>query len=86
MSFVDGNALAGPLGEIFAVDVTVATSQCVFCGRVEPVAALHVYTKAPGLVARCPGCGEVVLRVVRTPAGAVLDMRGCETLTIPLPA
>lgn len=86
MSFVDGNALAGPLGEIFAVDVTVATSRCVSCGQTDPVAALHVYAKAPGLVARCPGCGEVILRLVRTPNGASLDLRGCVNLHIPLPA
>jgi NAD-dependent SIR2 family protein deacetylase len=85
VTFIDGNALAGPLGEIFAVDLTVATSQCVSCGQVDPVAALHVYAKAPGMVARCPGCGEVVMRLVRTPTGASLDMRGCVTLQIPLP-
>ena len=86
MTFVDGNALAGPLGELFTVDVTVATSQCASCGQTGPVAALHVYAKAPGLVARCPGCGAVVMRLVRTPTGAALDMRGCVTLQIPLPA
>ena len=85
MSFVDGNALAGPLGEIFAVDVTVATSRCASCGKTDPVAALHVYTKAPGFVARCPGCDAVVMRLVRTPDGAFLDMRGCVGLRIPLP-
>jgi len=85
MSFVDGNALAGPLGEVFAVDVTVATSQCAACGQSNPVATLHVYAKAPGLVARCPGCGGVVMRLVRTPAGASLDMRGCVSLQMPMP-
>ncbi|HZM75544.1 MAG TPA: DUF6510 family protein [Candidatus Limnocylindrales bacterium] len=85
VSFIDGNALGGPLGEIFAVDVTVATSRCASCGRTDPVAALHVYDKAPGLVARCPGCDAVVMRLVRTPTGAWLDLRGCVTLRIPLP-
>jgi hypothetical protein len=85
ISFVDGNALAGPLSEVFAVDVTVATSRCASCGQTDPVAALHVYTKAPGLVARCPGCGAVVMRLVRSPTGASLDMRGCVNLQIPLP-
>ena len=84
MSFIDGNALAGPLGEVFAVDVTVAVSQCASCGQSGPVAALHVYAKAPGMVARCPGCGAVVMRLVRTPSGAWIDMRGCVALQIPL--
>ncbi|HCT77767.1 MAG TPA: hypothetical protein DGT23_14480 [Micromonosporaceae bacterium] len=82
--YVDGNALAGPLREIFAVDVTVATSRCVSCGQTDPVAALRVYTHAPGLVARCPGCEEVVLRLVRGPSGAWLDLRGSFSLRIPL--
>ncbi len=85
VSFVDGNALAGPLGEVFAVDVTVAISQCASCGQTDPVAALRVYAKAPGFVARCRSCDAVIMRLVRTPDGAFLDMRGCVTLRIPLP-
>jgi Family of unknown function (DUF6510) len=84
MTYVDGNALAGPLREIFAVDVTVAVSQCVACGRSGPLAELHVYSRGPGLVARCSGCGSVVLRLVRDPAGAWLDLRGSVRLRIPL--
>lgn len=82
---LDGNVLAGPLREIFAVDVSVATTRCANCGLAGPVATLHVYTRAPGLVARCPGCDEVVLRLVRGPDTAWLDLRGTVTLQIPLP-
>lgn len=80
----DGNALAGPLGEVFAVDLTAATCTCAGCGRAGPVAALRVYTRAPGLVARCSGCEDVVLRLVRTPDAAYLDLRGSVSLRIPL--
>jgi hypothetical protein len=83
--YVDGNALAGPLREIFAVDVTVATARCAGCGRTGSVAELKVYRHAPGLVARCPGCDEVVLRLVRRPADAWLDLSGAVHLQIPLP-
>lgn len=83
--YTDGNALAGPLGEIFAVDVTAAIGRCVNCGNTGPVAALRVYGRAPGLVARCPGCDEVVLRLVRSPDAAWLDLRGTVTLQIPVP-
>jgi hypothetical protein len=82
--YEDGNALAGPLGEVFAVDVTTAVGQCVACGLVGPVASLRVYAKAPGLVARCPRCEEVVLRLVRGPAAAWLDLRGTVSLRISL--
>jgi uncharacterized protein DUF6510 len=84
LSYVDGNVLAGPLGEIFAVDITTATSQCGSCRRAGPVAALRVYDRAPGLVARCPGCEEVVLRLVRGPDSVWLDLRGAIYLRVPL--
>jgi Family of unknown function (DUF6510) len=41
--YEDGNALAGPLREIFAVDVTAAVGQCVSCGLIGPIAILRVY-------------------------------------------
>jgi len=82
--FEDGNVLAGPLREIFAVDITAATQRCVHCGRTGPVATLRVYSHAPGLVARCPGCDEVVLRLVRGPDCAWLDLTGTVSLRIPL--
>ncbi|GGO09886.1 DUF6510 family protein [Microbispora bryophytorum] len=82
--YLDGNALAGPLAEIFAADVSAAVSRCAACGQTGPVASLRVYDRAPGLVARCPGCEEVVLRLVRSPDSAWLDLRGAVTLRIPL--
>jgi Family of unknown function (DUF6510) len=44
-----------------------------------------VYAQAPGLVARCPGCDHVILRLVRTPDAAWLDLKGAVSLHIPLP-
>ncbi|MDX3105499.1 DUF6510 family protein [Nonomuraea angiospora] len=82
---LDGNALAGPLGEIFAVDVTAAIGRCASCGLAGPVASLRVYGPDPGLVARCPGCEEVILRLVRGPGTAWLDLRGTVSLRVNLP-
>lgn len=73
---LDGNALAGPLREIFADDVTGVVAVCTGCGLAGPVATLRVWPHAPGLVARCPGCDQVVLRLVRGPDRAWLDLRG----------
>ncbi|MEO6083821.1 MAG: DUF6510 family protein [Umezawaea sp.] len=84
-TYQDGNALAGPLRELFTVDVTTAVAQCAGCGLTGAVATLHVYGQAPGLVARCPGCEDVVLRLVRGPDAAWLDLRGTVSLRIPLP-
>ena len=83
-NYVDGNELAGPLSEIFATDVTAAEGRCANCGRRGPVAELRVYGQAPGWVARCPGCEEVILRLVRGPQAAWLDLRGTLSLRIPL--
>lgn len=80
--YEDGNALAGPLSEIFAVDVTVAEGRCTGCGVSGPLARLRVYGPAPGLVARCPDCGQVVLRFVRGADSAWLDLRGTVSLRI----
>ncbi|MFF4693760.1 DUF6510 family protein [Streptomyces sp. NPDC001307] len=84
--YIDGNALAGPLAELFAVDLTAATSQCAHCSNTGPVALLHVYREAPGLVARCQQCEQVMLRLVRAPETVWLDMSGITVLSIPVGA
>jgi hypothetical protein len=81
---VDGNALAGPLSEVFAVDITTATATCAGCGLRSRVAQLLVYGGGAGSVARCPGCEDVVLRFLRTATDAVLDLRGSLSLVVPL--
>ncbi|WP_407952017.1 DUF6510 family protein [Plantactinospora sonchi] len=86
MDYLDGNMLAGPLAEVFAVDLTTATGRCASCGRTGPVAGLRIYANAPGVVARCPSCQEVILRLVRTPTSAWLDLRGATFLQVPMPA
>jgi hypothetical protein len=78
--YEDGNALAGPLSELFAVDVTAAEGHCTNCGATGPIAQLRVYGPAPGLVARCPECSQVVMRLVRGEDSAWLDLRGTVSL------
>ena len=84
---LDGNDMLGALAEVFAVDVSAATAPCLNCRQVNVVAELHVYggPLAPGLVARCPGCESVVMRLVRGPAAAWLDLSGAGAVRIPLP-
>jgi hypothetical protein len=38
--WTDGNALAGPLHEVFRVDVTIAVGRCRECGRTGPLPGL----------------------------------------------
>jgi Zn finger protein HypA/HybF involved in hydrogenase expression len=82
---LDGNVLGGELGELFSVDITAAAGQCASCGATGAIAQTVVYTDAPRLIARCPACGQVMLRLVRGPGRAWLDLRGiaCLQLTVP---
>jgi hypothetical protein len=82
-AYLDGNSLAGPLAEIFAAEATVFTSRCAGCGRSGALAELRVYDHAPGLVARCPGCDQVMLRLVSNARGSWLDLHGCLSVHIP---
>jgi hypothetical protein len=81
----DGNALAGPLGDVLCVEVTTAIGCCTNCGREGPVAEMRVFDHAPGVVARCPGCGQVLVRLVRGPGRVWLDLRGLAYLQVPVP-
>jgi hypothetical protein len=83
--FIDGNGAAGALGEIFAVETTTVRGRCANCGRVAMLAETRVYEHAPGMVMRCSGCDAVLLRMVRGPDRAWLDMRGLAMLEIALP-
>ena len=83
--YLDGNVLAGVLGELFAVDVTAATGICANCGATGTIAEARAYVDAPGMVARCPGCAEVMLRLVRAPGRAWLDLRGLTCLQFAIP-
>jgi hypothetical protein len=85
MSYLDGNMLDGPLRELFAVDLSTAMGRCENCGMTGSMASLHVYSHAPGLVARCPSCESVMVRLVRGPDRAWLDMRGVTYLQVPMP-
>jgi hypothetical protein len=83
--WTDGNALGGPLQDVFSVDVTAATGRCANCGRVGPIAEARLFDHAPGMVARCISCDQVVLRMVRGPGRAWLDLRGLTYLQVAMP-
>jgi hypothetical protein len=84
-TYLDGNAAAGALREVFAVDITAAIGQCAGCGNVGVFAEARVYVDAPGMVARCPGCDEILLRIVTTPKDTFLDLRGLTYLRMANP-
>ena len=82
-NYLDGNAAAGALSDVFAVDLTTAVGRCDGCGRTAVFAESKLYVDAPGMVARCNGCEAVLLRVVTTPDNTYLDLRGLTYLRVP---
>jgi hypothetical protein len=80
--YVDGNAAAGDLSKIFAVDVTAAEGQCAPCGATKRFADAHIYMQSPGIVARCPVCEHVLLRLVNVRQRVLLDLRGMTYLSL----
>ena len=81
INYLDGNAAAGELSKIFAVDITSAEGQCANCRAKRRFAEAHLYMQCPGLVARCPLCGHVLLRLVNARQRVVLDLSGMTHLT-----
>ena len=79
---LDGNAVAGLLREIFAVEVTTARGTCDSCGAVDQVGALVVYAHAPGTVIRCPHCDSILMRIVSDGSRYWVDLRGVRTLEL----
>lgn len=82
---LDGNALAGPLLELFAVDLSGALGTCDHCGGTGPLGEQPLYTDAPAMVLRCRDCAEVLLRVGTRDQQLRIDMSGLRLLVAPLP-
>jgi hypothetical protein len=79
---LDGNAAAGDLSNLFALDITAAEGQCSHCGTVRPFAQAYLYMDGPGLVARCADCENVLLRLVNAQQCVLLDLRGMAYLSV----
>ena len=82
--YLDGNAAAGELSKVFAMDITVAEGRCAHCGATKCFAEARLYMRCPGVVARCPGCHDVVMRYSRTATDGYLDLRGTVALRVRL--
>jgi Zn finger protein HypA/HybF involved in hydrogenase expression len=84
-TWLDGNAMGGPMRDLFSVDVTGAMTKCANCGMVGALAQTRLFEHAPGMVARCPNCDSVMMRMVRGPGRAWLDLQGMSYLQLPMP-
>jgi len=79
---LDGNAAAGSLQELFAFEITTATTICEGCGQASPVGALLFYGQQLGAVLRCPACDNVMLVATRPRDEWWLDLRGVRIMHI----
>jgi hypothetical protein len=77
---LDANAVAGELQEMMGTDVTTFLARCAHCGNRDELGSLRAWIHGPGVVLRCIVCSEVVIRWVRRPDGARLDLRGAAFL------
>jgi len=78
---LDGNAVAGLLQEVFAVEMTTAVGTCGGCGASDAVGAVHVYRGA-GIVLRCPHCDAALMKLVSAGSRVWIDCRGLRTLEV----
>ena len=78
---LDGNAVAGLLQEVFAVEMTTAIGTCGSCGAAEPVGAIHVFRGA-GIVLRCPHCDNPLVKIVRDDTRMWIGFPGVRALEV----
>jgi Family of unknown function (DUF6510) len=81
MEPLDGNALAGALETAFGRDMTTVLGTCASCGQTNHLAALRVYLRAPGRVARCASCGEIQLVLLERRGVVCVDASGVTLLS-----
>jgi Family of unknown function (DUF6510) len=78
---LDGNAVAGMLQEVFAVEMTTAMGTCGGCGAADAVGAMHVYRGA-GVVMRCPHCDNALVTIVKDDTRVMIGFQGVRTLQV----
>ena len=83
-AWLDGNGVAGLLTEVFGAEVTAIARTCGSCGTTAAVGAHRAYVSA-GVVLRCPGCGDVAIRIARLPDRDVVLVRGSWSVELPRP-
>jgi DNA-directed RNA polymerase subunit RPC12/RpoP len=82
-TMLDGNAVAGLLGEVFAGDMTTAIGRCAQCGAREPMGTAHAFQGA-GMVLRCPHCDHALVTIVRAETHAWIGFPGAVTMEVPV--
>lgn len=82
MTHVDGNAAIGALSIALGVDAARGALVCAGCGADHLVEEAHVYLRCPGIVIRCPGCGNAEVVLVEHDHRFTLTLSGIATLRL----
>jgi hypothetical protein len=80
MTRLDGNAIAGELFDVFGGEMTTAMGTCASCGSTRPLGELAVYLPAPGVVAWCGSCENVMMVIVEIRGIRCVDLMGMAAL------
>ena len=78
---LDGNAVAGLLQDVFAVEMTSTIGTCNACGATDRVGALQVFRGA-GIVMRCPHCDNALVTIVEDGTRVWIGFAGVRTLQV----
>jgi hypothetical protein len=81
---LDGNAAAGLLAQVFAVEATTVLVTCASCGANGAIGTVHVYDRGPGTILRCPACSAVLMRFAEIRGRLFADLRGTGTISYPV--
>jgi hypothetical protein len=79
---LDGNAIAGMLGEMLSVDATTIVVRCAGCHAEGELGTAIVYVNCPGAIVRCSGCDAVLMRFAHIRGRLVADLHGTSKLTV----
>jgi hypothetical protein len=72
---VQGRAVAGSPGHVFAIDVTAADVVCPDCGGNAPLADERAYLHGEGSLLKCRHCSAVLGRFRRSQDAIWVDLR-----------
>jgi hypothetical protein len=75
---LDGNAAAGPLGEVFSFEVTMAEYGCASTDKLGGAMVYEV--RDLGIIVRCPSCDNALIRLAHNRGRHMVDLRGMRWL------
>jgi hypothetical protein len=80
VSRVDGNAAAGPLGEILRLDITTAIGTCRHCSATAALGDAIVERDAEGVIVLCRSCGHTLVTYISRDGRQYLEFAGLLSL------